>query len=41
MNAMWDKAVQAARSARTLQADGDHDGAINRAYSVTNWEVKS
>ena len=32
MSALWNKATKAARSARTLLADGDVDGAINRAY---------
>jgi len=32
VSASWKKAVKAARSARTLLATGDADGAINRAY---------
>ena len=32
MSASWKKAEKAARSARTLLATGDADGAINRAY---------
>jgi uncharacterized protein (UPF0332 family) len=32
MSALWSKAVKAARAAHTLLADGDADGAINRAY---------
>jgi uncharacterized protein (UPF0332 family) len=32
MSRLWNKAKRAARSARALLADGDADGAINRAY---------